>query len=176
MYYKQKYKDHNDALFRFMKKFNNVSYHFNNELKMYLQKNENYRDDGGIVYLPGNVKLLYDFEKRHSYYYTFGKFPFKELGQFERKIAKQEIQLSIQCSKDETGFVYAWHDDFRNEQKQFVKSKTSTGFEENAKRFTSNFEEINYKSMADFYGKVLFWFKSENFKYNKKITKQFELF
>ena len=175
MYFAGKYKEHNDALNRFMRTFNNYAFNNGNEVRMYLEHNENYRDDGGIVYLPENIKVLYDFEKRHNYYPTFDKFSFKELGQFERKISKEEIHLSIQCSTDETGFIYAWHNDFKNEPIRSIKSKTSTGYESNGKRFTKNFKELSSQSMNKFYFDLLHAFKLKKFVLDKPIINQYKL-
>jgi hypothetical protein len=144
MYFSDKYKDHNLALDKFSLIFNNYASSLPEEkLLMKVQKIENFRDDGCIVFIKDSIKIKYDFEKRFSYYSSFGSFSFDELGQFERKISKPEIALSIQCSEDETGFVFAWHSDYLNEEKKFIKSKTSSGFEGTAKRFTKKFIELD---------------------------------
>lgn len=171
MYHPGKYNEHNQALLRLIHKFNEVSIQKGNEVKMYYQKNENYRDDGGIIYNKTFAKILYDFEKRHNYYDCCNKLKFDTLGQFERKIAKAEIKLSIQCSSDEKCFIIAWHDDYQKEKKEYLKSQTADGKgERNAKRFTKDFVEIAYSEMDKFYDILV-----NAFKYNSFNKKSFSL-
>lgn len=112
---------------------------------------ENFREDGKIICLSVNQYLLYDFEKRDRYYDSCG-FRFKDFGQFERKIQKPEIALSIQCSKDEKCFCIAWHEDFKKEEIKYIGSATASGKKEyTGKRFTKAFREMNYNEMNIFY-------------------------
>jgi len=167
MYHPSKYDAHNKALENMIIKFNDTAKIVGNELKMYSQVKENYRDDGGIEYLATGQKVLYDFEKRHNYYNGCGGLAFKTLGQFERKILKQEIKLSIQCSTDENCFIIAWHEDYKKEDKKYINSATQDGRgERNAKRFTEDFIEIKYSDMGIFYNILLNAFKEKSF--NKK--------
>ena len=117
---------------------------------MEVSKTENFRDDGFFIFEFNKNKIYFDFEKRFRYYPSYQKFQFNELGQFERKIKKSEILLSIQCSLDETGFVFAWHEDFLCEKIQNVKSITKTGFENNGKRFTKSFLKYHIKKFHIF--------------------------
>lgn len=169
MYHPSSYESHNEALLRFIDVFNMSSKKFGSEVEMYYQEKENFRDDGGIIHIESSEKILYDFEKRKSYYPSCDKFKFKNegLGQFERKIQKPEIELSIQCCTDESCFMVAWHEDLKNEKKVYLNSQTENGKgERNAKRFTMNYVEIKYSDMDTFYKIVLNAFKQQNF--NKK--------
>ena len=165
MYYSERYQEHNKALDRFVSVFNKNSNLNNYDLSMFVQKIENFRDDGWIKF-PDSSSVKYDFEKRFTYYPSYDEFQFKDLGQFERKIAKKEILLSIQSSSDETGFLFAFHSDFLREEKKFISSKTSTGYEKTAKRFTKNFLEISYKDMAVFQKMLLNCYESKNFSHD----------
>jgi hypothetical protein len=151
MYHPDKYQLHNEALKRFCAAFNAAAAQCDNIILMKPSDGENFRDDGEIVYQPDGTKILYDFEKRNRYYHTCS-FPFKDFGQFERKIQKPEISLSIQCSHDEQCFCIAWHDDFRKEPVKQIGSVTATGAKEfTGKRFTRAFRELKYSEMETFY-------------------------
>lgn len=151
MYHPEKYSHHNDALSKFCTLFNQTATALDNLITMNPSPTENFREDGEIVFKPGNQKILYDFEKRFSYYENYGNFKFDTFGQFERKIQKPEISLSIQCSKNENGFIIAWHEDYKNERVVYLNSKTSNGSENTGKRFTKNFKELKYTEMDKFY-------------------------
>ena len=114
---------------------------------------------------PDSSSIKYDFEKRFNYYSSYNEFQFQDLGQFERKIAKKEILLSIQSSSDETGFLFAFHYDLLKEEKKFISSKTSTGYEKTAKRFTKKFLEISYEDIALFQKMLLNCYEFKNFSY-----------
>lgn len=151
MYHPDKYQLHNEALSRFCAAFNAAAARLDNQLHMQPSERENFRDDGAIVYRPDGARILYDFEKRMTHYNTCS-FPFKDFGQFERKIQKPEISLSIQCSQDEQCFCIAWHDDFRKEAIKQLGSVTASGSKEfTGKRFTRQFRELQYTQMGTFY-------------------------
>ena len=151
MYHPDKYIHHNKALDHFCALFNEAAALSGDLLNMKPSAVENYREDGEIVYKPQNKKILYDFEKRFSYYDGYKKFKFDTFGQFERKIQKPEISLSIQCSKDEGGFIIAWHEDYRQEKIIYIASKTAGGTERTGKRFTKKYKELAYEEMGRFY-------------------------
>jgi len=130
---------------------------------MHPSATENFREDGEIVFSSGNRKILYDFEKRFSYYDNYGCFKFDSFGQFERKIQKPEISLSIQCSKNENGFIIAWHEDYKNEDIIYLNSKTANGLEKTGKRFTKKFKELRYTEMQIFYQVLLNAFTKNSF-------------
>jgi len=147
MYHPDKYKHHNNAESKFAAIFNDTS----NESSMMINDKENFREDGYIVYHKLDYKIMYDFEKRFTYYDSYNKFKFNTFGQFERKIKKPEIELSIQCSKKEDAFIIAWHEDFRKENIVYINSKTRYGYERTGKRFTKRFIEISYSNMSIFH-------------------------
>lgn len=160
MYHADKYQESNDSLKRFCDKFNAISSTLGGLIVFDISQKENFRDDGKIIYQPDGRIILFDWEKRHSYYDGCNKFQFKTFGQFERKIKKREIELSIQCSKDECCFTIAWHEDFRREEMVNIGSKTTYGREYDGKRFTKEFIEILYSELDKFYNILLKAFTS----------------
>tara|TARA_Y100000766_G_C18906346_1_gene605978 strand:+ start:706 stop:1221 length:516 start_codon:yes stop_codon:yes gene_type:complete len=165
MYFPDKYQSHNEALDRFVILFNRCSHKKKSRITMNSEKIENFRDDGFIQF-PDNSILKYDFEKRFNYYPKFGEFRFSDLGQFERKISKKEISLSIQCSTDESGFVFAFHEDLYKEEKKYISSKTRNGYERTAKRFTKNFYECSSENIIRFHNMIENCYKNKNFSFN----------
>ena len=164
MYHADKYESHNEALKKFIKAFNEVAKNMGDKLEMYYQEIENFKDDGGIIYKPTEERILYDFEKRFSYYNSCGQFKFDTLGQFERKIRKSIIKLSIQCSKDEKCHMIAWHEDYVKEIKYNIGSVTASGSREyDGKRFTKDFIELTYKQFDVFYKILLYAFENNAF-------------
>jgi len=152
MYHPDKYGHHNDALKKFCKTFNEAASKAGDLIFMKPSDTENFREDGEIIYKPTSKMILYDFEKRFSYYDSCGRFKFDTFGQFERKIQKSEIALSIQCSRDEMCFIIAWHEDYKEEKIVYLHSITASGGTENTgKRFTKNFLELSYSDMGKFY-------------------------
>ena len=164
MYHPDKYENHNTALKKFIGAFNKVASQKGGKLEMYYQEVENFRDDGGIIYKPRRSRILYDFEKRFSYYDTCKKFKFASLGQFERKLRKPEIKLSIQVSTDEKCFMIAWHADYKKEERILLGSKTATGRKEyDGKRFTKDFIELSYGQFDKLYDILLYAFEKRAF-------------
>lgn len=151
MYHPEKYIHHNKALDHFCALFNEAAARLGDLIYMKPSAIENFREDGEIVYKLQNTRILYDFEKRFSYYDNYKMFKFDTFGQFERKIQKPEISLSIQCSKNEDGFIIAWHEDYRQEKIAYINSRTANGWEKTGKRFTKKYRELAYHEMERFY-------------------------
>lgn len=152
MYHPDKYGHHNNALENFCKTFNAAAVKAGDLIYMKPSDIENFREDGEIIFRKTGKMILYDFEKRFTYYDACGRFKFDTFGQFERKIQKPEISLSIQCSSDEKCFIIAWHEDYKKEKIVYIRSKTgSGGTEGTGKRFTKDFLELSYNNMDKFY-------------------------
>lgn len=166
MYHPEKYSAHNQALARFCHLFNQTSEASGGALLMQPSRRENFREDGEILFRPAATSVLYDFEKRFSHYPRHGAFRFSTFGQFERKLQKPEISLSIQCSTDESGFIVAWHEDYRAEALVHIASKTATGTEQTGKRFTTRFLELSYHQMGRFYRVLDYAFRYNQFNAN----------
>lgn len=149
MYHRDKYLLHNQSLARFCAVFNPAALLRGSRMVMDISQAENFRDDGKIIYLPTQQTILFDWEKRFSYYDDCDKFQFATFGQFERKIQKPEIALSIQCSTNECCFCIAWHDDFSKEPLVNIGSKMANNDKEySGKRFTKHFREMSYQNVT----------------------------
>lgn len=166
MYHPNKYKDHNESLKRFVDTFNECSKTVGGRIIMEIRENENFRDDGIIKDRNTGKEIIFDWEKRHTYYLNCG-FPFETFGQFERKIIKKEIQLSIQCSKNEDCFCIAWHGDFKKESVERIPTIKENGtYESKGKRYTRMFKEIKYSEIGIFYKILCKAFDKKMFNHN----------
>ncbi|MBU4501687.1 MAG: hypothetical protein KKA79_03790 [Nanoarchaeota archaeon] len=130
---------------------------------MSLRKNENFRDDGVITFEDGN-SIIFDWEKRDAHW-TGDRFPFSELGQFERKLQKQEIKLSIQCNKEEKTFAIGWHEDWLKENKIRRNLATNNVDESGVVRYTSKFKVYSYDEIDKFMDVIIKAFKKSAFNY-----------
>lgn len=100
----------------------------------------------GYLYL-NNVRLFgFDWERRDNYFHN-GVFPFPTLGQYERKIQKNNIELSIQCDSQGEVLVAGWHDDFRREEpvtRQIATSDPDSPQNNAVLRYTEHFHVYHY--------------------------------
>ena len=150
MYYPDKYDDHNNALKRFINIFNDHGRKYGCSILMHYHTKENYKDDGIVIYRPAMRSIGYDFEKRHTAYQCYGKHTFKKLSQFERKLVKPMIDLSIQCSTNEDAVLIGWHSDFLKSPIETYKAKTKDGFEKQMRcRSTEHFREYSYSDRGE---------------------------
>ncbi len=142
------YQRHEDSLAHFTELFNTCRDGL--PLVMQVYRTENYRDDGVIVNTRTGKRIVFDWEIRDKYF-SNGKFKFKELRQFERKIKKDEIGLSLQCDKEETALLVAWHNDWlRTEPFPARMSTDFTWNEKNLVRATDKFKIYPYSTIAEF--------------------------
>jgi len=119
-------------------------------LVMQIYQTENYRDDGVIVDTRTGKRITFDWEKRDRYFKS-GKFRFSTLWQFERKIKKDEIGLSLQCDSDETAVLVAWHRDWLKEPIKTRRLLTDSPGKETAQvRETSHFTIYCYSEIRKF--------------------------
>lgn len=142
------YSKHNISLENFAKLFNGErNYPL---LKIEPIQEETFRDDGFIIDLNTGKKIGFDWEIRDRYFANC-KFKLPTLRQFERKILKPEIEISIQCDSTETGIIVAWHEDFKNGNSFIQASRTDYSYKEKAKvRETYNFKVYSYEDISDF--------------------------
>ena len=144
MHYAHRYTEHNESLARFAAKFNSIG---DKDIQLKINEVENYYDDASFIYGFGDdaVSFKMDWQKRYEHYFRFKGFRFKDLWQWDRKMKKPEIFLSMQCSTDETGLLVAWHEDFSPDKMR--KSKTEKngveGWEWQLTHITYNFMEYN---------------------------------
>lgn len=143
-----KYADHERSLKKFTALFNGISDGL--PLVMQIYQTENYRDDGVIVNTRTGKRVAFDWEIRQKYF-SNGRFAFDELRQFERKLKKDEIGLSLQCDLQETAVLAAWHADWLQASPQVQKSATDYLWKENARvRSTRHFRIYRYANLSEF--------------------------
>ena len=145
MWRPSKYDISQDSLIRFAHKFNEIS----NEIECLPNSEETYDNDGYFCYL-GSEYIGFDWEIRDSYFEN-GKFSFNTLGQYERKLVKPSIQLSVQCDKNQAAILVAWHSDFLRENQEIIP--VSTDYQEKQScpvRYTSHFRIYTYNNLGDF--------------------------
>lgn len=142
------YQTHNESLDKFAKLFNETELFEN--LIMNPIEEETYRDDGVIFDQITNKRIGFDWEIRDRYFKN-GHFEKPTLRQFERKIKKPEIDLSIQCDKTETAIIVAWHEDFKKEKPFIQRSITDFDYKEDALvRETPHFKVYRYDQIVQF--------------------------
>lgn len=110
---------------------------------------ETFVDDGFIRNESTGETIGFDWEIRDKYFANC-KFTFDSLGQFERKIIKPSIELSIQCDSTQTGIIVAWHQDWKNEAKVSKKLATDTYDQDGQVRYTKHFKIYSYKEIKKF--------------------------
>lgn len=103
------YIPHNESLSEFVEKFNAID---NDNLLMIENRRETYSNDGSFLCSDEAIAIGFDWEMRQNFYESYGGFKYKTLKQFARKLVKPSIRISLQLSKDGTGLLVAWHDDF----------------------------------------------------------------
>ncbi|NQT96676.1 MAG: hypothetical protein HQ562_02940 [Candidatus Marinimicrobia bacterium] len=155
------YQRHEDSLLKFTNLFNAVKDGL--PLVMQIYQTENYRDDGVIVNTKTGKRVAFDWEIRDKYF-SNGKFQFKELRQFERKIKKEEIGLSLQCDREETALLVAWHEDWLLSDPIPVKLSTDYKWSEhNLVRSTRHFKIYLYSDLKIFRSMLVRVLKSETY-------------
>lgn len=140
------YDKHNESLERFKALFNNCN--LNDEIKMKVYKKETYESDGEIIDNKTQKSIHFDWEYREKYFKNC-KFAFNTLGQYERKLIKPVIDISIQCDSTETGVVVGWHEDWLKENKTNLNLSTDSSDQYGTVRYTSNFKVYSYKNISD---------------------------
>ncbi len=139
------YQQHEESLREFVEKFNGVKDGL--PLVMQIYHTENFRDDGIIVDTRSGNRIVFDWEIRDKYFQS-GQFRFPEVGQFERKLKKGEIGLSLQCDCDRTSVLAAWHEDWLREKPKKVALKTDYPQAEQAQvRYTPHFKIYPYSDL-----------------------------
>jgi len=148
MYRPSFYNKHDETMNSFAKLFNECKECSN--LKMVPITKETFIDDGEIIDEKTGKRFSFDWEYRDKYF-SNGIFKFDTLGQYERKIVKPSIQLSIQCDSTATAIAVAWHEDFKKENK--IKLSLATDYSKKqygAVRYTHAFKVYFYKDIVEF--------------------------
>lgn len=148
MYRPSMYNKHDESMFYFAELFNTCS--VREEIEMRPNTKETYDNDGIFVNISAGIKIGFDWEYRDRYF-TNCKFAFPTLGQYERKIRKSSIQLSIQCDSTQTGIAVAWHNDWMREMRE--TRSLATDYEEKEQgiiRYTNKFKIYSYQEIGSF--------------------------
>lgn len=127
---------------------------------------ESFDNDGYFVDLASGQMIGFDWEIRDDGSFEDGVFRYKTLGQYERKIKKSSIQLSVQCDSTFTTVMVAWHDDFKKEPVQNVPCKTDNGVQSSAQeRYTDKFRIYSFSDMRQLKDMLAYAFANKCFDY-----------
>lgn len=145
MYRSSKYKLSEESLKLFAELFNRESEF--NHIRIYPIEEETYVDDGYIKNELTGQKIGFDWEIRDKYFEN-GIFAFNTLGQFERKIIKPSIELSLQCDKNQTAVIVAWHQDWKKENPEVMRLSTDREEQVGKVRYTRYFKVYKYSDIS----------------------------
>lgn len=146
MYRASMYDKHDTSMKKFVDLFNNSSAYPN--LTMEPITEETFLDDGNIVDTATNQSIGFDWEYRDKYF-SNGKFQFSTLGQYERKIVKPSIKISLQCDSTETAVAVAWHEDWMLEDITKLRLSTDTHDQFGKVRYTKYFKIYLYENITE---------------------------
>jgi len=147
MYRPSKYKLSQDSLVNFANVFNSCEYC--PSLRCYYNKVETYDNDGYFLDTVTIKVIGFDWEIRDKYF-TNGVFAFPTLGQYERKIRKPSIDISVQGDSTQTAVMVAWHDDFKVEKQKQIVCSTDYDIKENSTiRYTDKFKIYSYVDIKE---------------------------
>lgn len=146
MYRGSMYNTHNKSLNKFADVFNNC-----NKFKHIIIKpieEETYDNDGMIINANIGQCFGFDWEYRDKYFSNC-KFSFDSLGQYERKLKKSSIELSLQCDSTQTGVMVAWHQDWLKENKITRSLSTDSADQHGTVRYTKSYRIYSYNNISD---------------------------
>lgn len=140
------YDKHDTSMEKFVELFNKSLAYPN--IKIYPITEETFIDDGNIVDTITGQSIGFDWEYRDKYFKN-GVFQFETLGQYERKIIKPSIKISLQCDSTETAVAVAWHEDWQLEDIVKLKLSTDSNDQLGKVRYTKEFKIYFYDNIAD---------------------------
>lgn len=143
------YPKHNSSLDKFCKLFNDEGKFKNLVIEPITE--ETYDNDGVIRDIETGMTIGFDWEQRaNPKHFSNCQFAYDSLGQFERKIRKRSIQISIQCDYTETGIAVGWHEDWLKENSLTRYLATDSEDEHGIVRYTKSFRIYSYDQMTEF--------------------------
>lgn len=143
MYRPSMYNKHDETMLNFARIFNDCPEY--GYIRMVPNEVETYDNDGVFVDVRSNITIGYDWEYRDRYFANC-RLAFDSLGQYERKLRKNSIQLAIQCDSTETGIAVGWHEDWLKEERESRRLRTDSMVKENGNtRYTKNFEIYSFE-------------------------------
>lgn len=146
MYRPSMYGIHDESLSRFADLFNTCD-----EYKHILIEpitKETFDNDGDIKNINTGQSIGFDWEYRDRYFSNC-KFSFDTLGQYERKLIKPSIDLSLQCDSTQTGVIVAWHEDWLLENRITRSLSTDTNDQLGTVRYTHSFKIFSYEEISN---------------------------
>ncbi len=148
MYRPSMYNKHDETMLNFAEIFNQSPVCEN--IKMRPNSEETYDNDGIFIDLNINRSIGYDWEYRDRYFANC-EFEFDSLGQYERKLIKPSIQISLQCDSTETGIAVGWHEDWLQEEREKRALRTdSSQKEQGSIRYTTRFKIYSFEDVDIF--------------------------
>lgn len=147
MYRPSMYDKHDETMYAFAEKFNSSD--VCRDVVMKPNDEETFGNDGYFVCDNGQ-KIGYDWEYRDKYFSNC-KLKFDTLGQYERKLKKDCIQIALQCDSTETGIAVGWHEDWLVEAKEGRRLSTDFEMKECADiRYTDKYKIYSYEEINAF--------------------------
>lgn len=148
MYRPSMYTKHDETMLNFAERFNKSPVCRNIEMRP--NPSETFDNDGVFVDTNTNRTIGYDWEYRDRYFENC-RLAFESLGQYERKLKKPSIQLSLQCDSTETGIAVGWHEDWLKEEKEKRALRTDSSWKEDGTiRYTTSFKIYSFAQMDSF--------------------------
>lgn len=143
------YNKHDETMLSFAEKFNNCP--VCKDVEMRPNPEETYDNDGIFINVKTNNSFGFDWEYRDKYFSNC-KLAFDSLGQYERKLRKPSIQLSLQCDSTETGIAVGWHSDWLLEEMETRALATDYRYKQkNGRvRYTKKFRIYSYEQIDSF--------------------------
>lgn len=149
MHRPSRYEPHNITLDKFCELFNSEKTFPN--ITIYAYSEETYDNDGVITDSITGKTIGFDWEYRDNpNHFSNCNLRYPTLGQFERKLQKDSIQISIQCDQTQTGIAVGWHEDWLKEKLVQLKLRTDKEDEDGFVRYTSAFKIYPYNQMEEF--------------------------
>ena len=146
MYRPSMYNTHDKSLSNFANIFNNCKEY--KYIKIKPIEEETFDNDGIIINENTGESFGFDWEYRDKYFSNC-RFVFDSLGQYERKLRKPSIELSLQCDSTETGVIVAWHQDWLKTNKINRTLSTDSQDEFGTVRYTKLFKIYSYENISE---------------------------
>ena len=147
MYRESTYEIHNETMDHFAELFNSCRECPN--LEFIPNPEETFGNDGYIIDHDSGKSIGYDWERRDDHFKN-GEFDFDTLGQYERKLIKDNIQISLQCDETDTAVAVGWHKDWLKEVKTIKALKTDSKKKQQGEvRYTREFKIFKYDEISE---------------------------
>lgn len=170
MYRKSKYHISQASLEYFATRFNQSPVHKNLEWRVI--NTETYKDDGKFLDVDTGKTMGFDWEIRDNYFEN-GEFKYDTVGQYERKMTKPSIKISLQSDKDCYAIIVAWHEDFfkENIQKMNLATDTEVKQKDAEVRYTKHFKIYTINEIDKF--KEMIYYAMSNDIYDAEYSAVF---